>query len=288
MGKVFSTDGVRLCTESFGDPKDPALLLIMGAMSSMIWWDEEFCRFLASRGRFVIRFDNRDTGLSQTYEPGRPGYTVDDMADDCIRVLDFWNVKQAHFFGMSLGGMLAQIAALKYAERVLSMTCVASRVLASINPPPPRASSEVLRASELARFLHWGDKKAVIDYMTAIGRLLCGKGRVFNEKRHRELAEIEFNRSSDLRALQNYLLLRGGKRWWNQVSEIRAPVTAIHGTDDTVLPLPHSEAIAKSIPGAKIVILKGAGHELHKDDWEDIADAIPLHRRPAADNHHCK
>jgi len=276
MGKVFSTDGVRLCTESFGDPKDPALLLIMGAMSSMIWWDEEFCRFLASRGRFVIRFDNRDTGLSQTYEPGRPGYTVDDMADDCIRVLDFWNVKQAHFFGMSLGGMLAQITALKYPERIHTLTCLASRALASVSPPPPKTSSVVLRASERTRFLRWGDKKTVIEYMTDIGRMLCGKGRIFNEKRHRELAELEFDRSQNLHSLRNYLLLRGGRVWWNKAFGIRTPVTVIHGTDDVVLPLPHGEAIAKTIPGAKLAVLKGAGHELHKDDWGEIANTIGL------------
>ena len=276
MEKNFTADGILLCTESFGNPRDPALLLIMGAMSSMIWWDEEFCRLLAGRGRFVIRFDNRDTGQSQTYEPGKPRYTVDDMADDCIRVLDFWNVEGAHFLGMSLGGMLAQIAALKHPGRVRALTCLASRIWGHVSPPPPKTSPEILKIYDLARALNWADKETVIEYMTAIGRLFSGKGRVFNEKRHRELAEFEFERAGDLRALQNYPLLGGGRNWWNRASEIRVPVTVIHGTDDRVLPLLHGEAIAKTIPGAKLVILDGAGHGHHRDDWNKIADAITV------------
>ena len=274
MGKIFAVDGIQFCTESFGDPKKPALLLIMGAMSSMIWWDEEFCCLLADRGRFVIRFDNRDTGQSQTYEPGSPKYTVDDLVDDCIRILDFWNVKCAHFLGMSLGGMLAQIAALKYSGRILSLACLASSVWAFVDPSLPEMSAETIANSERTRTLNWSDKKAVIEYMAATGRLLCGKGRTFNEKRHRELAELEFKRSHNLCALQNYLLLGGGESWWNRVSEINVPVTVFHGTDDKVLPLPHGEAIARAIPGAKISVLQGAGHELHKDDWEKIAAII--------------
>jgi len=274
MEIVFATDGIQICTESFGDPEDPALLLIMGAMSSMIWWDEEFCRLLANRGRYVIRFDNRDTGRSQMYEPGRPGYTVEDMADDCVRVLGFWHVERAHFLGMSLGGMLAQIAALKHTEHILSLTCLASSVWASVDYPLPEMSEEIHVNSERTRTLNWGDKKAAIEHMVATGRLLCGEGRVFDEKRYLELAELEFKRSRDLRTLQNYLFLGGGEGWWGRVSEIRVPVTVFHGTDDRVLPLPHGEAIAKIIPGAKIVILEGAGHELHKDDWEKIAAAI--------------
>jgi len=274
MEKVFMIDGIRLCTESFGNPEDPAILLIMGAMSSMIWWDEEFCLLLADRGYFVIRFDNRDTGQSQTYEPGKPEYTVDDMADDCIRVLDFWGVVRAHFLGMSLGGMLAQIVALKYSGRVLSLNCLASSVWASVDPPLPAMSAETLANSERTRTINWSDTKTAVEYMVAAGRLLCGKGRVFDEKRHRELAELECGRSRNLYALQNYLLLGGGESWWDRVSEINIPVTVFHGSDDKVLPLPHGEAIARAIPEAKFVILDGAGHEIHKNDWEEIAAVV--------------
>ena len=174
----------------------------------------------------------------------------------------------------TLGGMLAQIAAMKYPMRVLSLICLASSVWASVDPPPPEMSPETIANSQRTRAVDWNDKNAAVEYMVGTGRLLCGSGRVFNEKRHRELAELEFKRSRDLSAFQNYLLLGGGETWWNRVSEISAPVTVLHGTDDRVLPLPHGEAIAKAIPGAKIIILEGAGHELHKDDWGKVAAAV--------------
>jgi pimeloyl-ACP methyl ester carboxylesterase len=227
--KFFERGGVKICTESFGDPNRPAFLLISGAMSSMIWWDQEFCLRLAEKGFFVIRFDNRDTGRSQTYEPGKAAYSIDDMADDCIRVLDFWKTKRAHLLGMSLGGMIAQIAAMKYPERVSSMTCLSSSVWAAVDPPLP-------------------------------------------EMDPRALAEIEYDRSADLRALQNYLTLGGGETWWNKESENKnkIPVAVIHGTDDIVLPYPHGEAIAWKFPDSALIALDGAGHELHKDDWERV------------------
>ncbi|MDR2527669.1 MAG: alpha/beta fold hydrolase [Synergistaceae bacterium] len=270
--KVFKADGVNLCTECFGSPTDPALLLIMGAMSSMIWWDEAFCWRLAGRGLFVIRFDNRDTGRS--WEPGRPVYTVEDMADDCVRVLDFWRVRRAHLLGMSLGGMLAQIVTLKYPSRALSMSCLASSVWADAEPPLPEMDAKLLANSERTRSIDWEDREVAIDFMLTTGRLMCGGGRVFDEKRCRELSELEFERARDLRFLQNYLSLGGGEAWWNRTAEIHVPVAVLHGTDDKVLPYPHGEALARAIPGAKLVTLEGAGHELHKDDWGQVIDAV--------------
>ena len=127
--RIVQANSVDICTESFGDPSDPALLLIMGAMASMLWWPEGLCRRLAERGRFVIRYDNRDTGRSVTYEPGRPGYTLDDLTDDAAGVLDAYEVERAHLIGMSLGGMIAQLAALQHPARVATLTLIASSVL---------------------------------------------------------------------------------------------------------------------------------------------------------------
>jgi len=126
------------------------------------------------------------------------------------------------------------------------------------------------------RAINWRDTKAAVEYMVATGHLLCGRGRVFDEKRHRALAEFECKRSRNLHALQNYLPLGGGESWWDRVSEISVPATVLHGTDDKVLPLPHGEAIARAIPEAKIVILDGAGHEIHKNDWEKIAAVVAV------------
>jgi pimeloyl-ACP methyl ester carboxylesterase len=268
--KIFVRDGIKICTDSFGNPGRPSFLLIDGAMMSMIWWDEEFCLRLAERGFFVIRFDNRDTGRSQTCEPGKAAYSVDDMADDCIRVLDFWETDRAHLLGISLGGMIAQIAAMKYPKRVSSMTCLSSSVWATVDPPLPDMDPRALANSERTKNLDWNDRDAAVNFLVGTGRLLCGGKRTFDEKRHRELAQIEYDRSTDLRALQNYLTLGGGETWWDKEIENKIPVAVIHGTDDIVLPYPHGEAIARRFSGSTLIALDGAGHQPHKDDWETI------------------
>src|SRR5918998_2222102 len=107
--RFIETNGVELCTESFGDPGNPPVLLIMGIGASMLWWEEGFCRMLADRGRFVIRYDHRDTGRSVTYGPGRPGYTGSDMVADAAGVLDAYQVPAAHLVGVSAGGAFAQL-----------------------------------------------------------------------------------------------------------------------------------------------------------------------------------
>src|SRR5262245_36076186 len=94
--KTIRVAGIEMATEAFGDPGHPPILLIMGMMASMLWWPDEFCRQLAGNGRYAVRYDNRDTGLSTTWEPGKPGYTFDDMADDAVRVLDGYGLAAAH------------------------------------------------------------------------------------------------------------------------------------------------------------------------------------------------
>ena len=120
---------VDIATEAFGHPTDPALLLIMGAMASMLWWPEDFCEQLAARGHFVIRYDNRDTGLSTTDPLGEPGYTLSDMAQDAVAILDGYRIKTADIIGMSMGGFIAQRVALSYPARVRTLTIISSSPL---------------------------------------------------------------------------------------------------------------------------------------------------------------
>ena len=129
--RMIEIDGIRLCTEAFGDPSDPPVLLVMGMGASMLWWEEDFCRALAAGGRFVLRYDHRDTGRSETYEPGRPGYSGADLVADAARVLDGYGIAAAHVVGLSMGGALAQAFALDHPTRVLSL------VLMSTSPGPP-------------------------------------------------------------------------------------------------------------------------------------------------------
>lgn len=124
--KIVKVNGIDICSESFGDPSNPAILLIMGATCSMVYWDEEFCQRLADTGRYVIRYDNRDVGRSVVYEPGSSNYTVIDMANDAAGLLDAYNIEQANIVGMSLGGMIAQVLATRHPQKVLTLTLIAS------------------------------------------------------------------------------------------------------------------------------------------------------------------
>ena len=123
--KMVNANSVDLCTDSFGNPADPAILLVAGAMESMAWWQEDFCRKLAACGRYVIRYDHRDTGRSITYTPGQPEYSLDDLAEDTLGVLDAYRIVRAHIVGISLGGMIAQLLAIRHAERVLTISLIA-------------------------------------------------------------------------------------------------------------------------------------------------------------------
>ena len=128
---MIEANGVELCTEYIGDAEDPPILLVMGIGGSMLWWEEGFCRMLVEGGRLVIRYDHRDTGRSVTYEPGRPEYTGGDLVADAVGVLDAYGIRAAHIVGVSAGGAFAQLLALAFPERVLSL------VLISTSPATP-------------------------------------------------------------------------------------------------------------------------------------------------------
>ena len=128
---------VSIATQAYGRSTDPAILLNMGATASMLGWPDEMCDALAARGFFVVRYDNRDTGLSTTYPPGAPSYGVEDMAADLVGVLDAYGVSRAHIVGMSLGGFIAQVAALSTPDRVASRTLIGSEPLGWDGEPLP-------------------------------------------------------------------------------------------------------------------------------------------------------
>jgi pimeloyl-ACP methyl ester carboxylesterase len=137
--RMIEANRVELCAEAFGDPRDPPILLIMGTGASMLWWEEGFCGMLADGGRFVIRYDHRDTGRSVTYEPGRPEYTGADLVADAAGVLDAYELAAAHLVGVSAGGAFAQLLALDAPDRVLSLIPISTSPAVSIErelPPP--------------------------------------------------------------------------------------------------------------------------------------------------------
>jgi pimeloyl-ACP methyl ester carboxylesterase len=145
--RMIEANGVELCTEPFGDPGAPPVLLVMGVSASMLWWEEGFCRLLAENGRFVIRYDHRDTGRSVTYEPGRPQYTGADLGADAVGVLDAYEIPAAHVVGVSAGGGFAQLLALGFRERISSL------VLISTTPATPGERSLPSATERFSSFL---------------------------------------------------------------------------------------------------------------------------------------
>lgn len=271
--KILKINGVDICAESFGDRNDPAALLIMGAMASMIWWDEEFCKRLAERGRYVIRYDNRDVGRSTAYEPGTINYDIADMAEDAVGVLAALGIERAHFIGMSLGGMISQIVALKYPEKVLSLSFIASGGLFS-DPELPSINQNVLDYHSKGSGIDWSDRSETVEFMVGGWRLLSGSGRKFIDGEARKLAETEFDRANNLQSMFNHAQLKGGEEYTDRMNEIKSPTLIIHGTDDPVLPYQHALALKKAIRNSRLVTLDGVGHEIHRDDWDRIVEEL--------------
>jgi pimeloyl-ACP methyl ester carboxylesterase len=270
---MIEANGVELCSESFGDPADSPVLLIMGVGGSLLWWEEGFCRLLAGGGRFVIRYDHRDTGRSVTYEPGRPGYTGADLVGDAAGVLDAYGVSAAHVVGVSAGGAFAQLLALEFAARVRSL------VLISTSPATPGDRDLPPPTEEFGQFVataavDWSERESVIDYLVAYSRLLAGGRRPFDEAAMRELVRRDVTRAHDFGTAQNHDLLAGGVSSTKPLSSITVPTLVIHGTADPMFPLEHGEALAREIRGAGLLRLEDAGHGVDRADWAAISRGI--------------
>jgi len=271
---IVEVNGVGLCVDTAGDPADPAILLIAGLSSSMDWWEDGFCQQLAGGGRFVIRYDHRDTGQSVSYPAGKPGYTGADLAADAVGILDALGRRSAQLAGISMGGALAQQVALAHPERVGSL------VLMSTSPAVPCGSelppmSEELRAWFAAEVPDWNERGAVIDYLTAYERHLEGPD-YFDEPHVRALAGRIFDRTRDMAAsMTNHALAAEGELARGPLGAISAPVLVVHGTADPLFPLGHGEALARAIPRAQLLPLAGVGHQLPpRPFWPSVTTAM--------------
>jgi len=273
---MIEANGVELCAEAFGDRADLPILLIMGIGASMLWWEEGFCELLADAGRFVIRYDHRDTGRSVSYEPGRPEYTGADLTADAAGVLDGFGISAAHLVGVSAGGGIAQEVALDSADRVLSLTLISTSPATGgdrdLPPPTPEFSRFVATAEA-----DWSNPASVIDYLVGYSRILAGGKRAFDEVQVRELVRRDVERARNFAAVQNHDLMSDGEGSPKPLSSITAPTLVIHGTADPMFPLKHGEVLAADIPGARLLRLEGAGHGVDRADWEPVARAIVEH-----------
>ena len=273
--RMIEAAGVELCTEPFGDPGDPPVLLVMGIGASMLWW-EGFCRLLAEGGRFVIRYDHRDTGRSVTYQPARPRYTGSDLVADAVGVLDAYGLVAAHVVGVSAGGAFAQLLALGFPDRVLSLILISTS---------PATGGERRLPSATERFggflasaqVDWSDQGSVLEYLVAYQRMLAGGVRPFDEPAWREFVGRDVERGRDIAASQNHTMIPEGDVPSEPISSIAVPTLVIHGTADPMFPLEHGQALGDEIPGARLLTLDGAGHGVDRADWKTIAQAILEH-----------
>ena len=274
--RLVETGGIELYTESFGDSDRPCILLIMGATASMIWWDEEFCKKLAATGRFVIRYDNRDTGKSTS--KSALDYDIVDMADDAAAILDAYGIEKAHIVGVSLGGMIAQILALRHTERIMTITALASGIFAD-RADLPAIDQKVLDYHAAFADVDLSDRKNLIRYLAEGWRVIKGSKNEFDEARIYRLAEQDVDRANNISSMFNHAQLAGGEKYYDRIKDINVPVLIIHGTEDIVLPKEHAMALAEEVENSQLFWIEGAGHEIHGNDWNFIIEKIEKHTR---------
>ncbi|OEJ97810.1 hydrolase [Streptomyces thermolilacinus SPC6] len=268
---------LQLWTEEFGDPDDPAVLLVMGAGAQGVQWNDGFVRRLVAGGRRVIRYDHRDAGRSSTVDFATRPYTVADMAADALAVLDGLGVERAHFVGASLGGVIAQRLAATHPDRMLTLTALASTPLGTdmadivsramtgqpslpgqLPPPTPELLALLASAPPRATSL-----EGHIASRMPLWRLLHGPELPFDEEEYRAMETRVYERARDLSAALNHTLAgAAGFGAAEVLAGVAVPVLVLHGTADPMFPFAHGEALAAAIPGARLVPLPGMGHTL--------------------------
>ncbi len=286
-----TANGIQIEYETFGNPSGRPLLLIIGLGAQMIHWDEDLCQDLAKRGHYVIRFDNRDVGLSTKFEEAgvpnlveifgkimqgekvKPPYSLDDMADDAVGLLDALRIRKAHICGMSMGGMIAQTVAIRHLSRVLSLTSIYST---TGNPEVPQPKPEVLG---LLITPPPREREAFIEHMLGVFKAIAGPGFAVDEKWTRKIVAVSYDRCFCPQGMARQLvaILTHGDRG-PALASVKAPTLVIHGTDDPLVSVEGGKATAKAVPGAQLMLIEGMGHDLpHGGAWPRIVEAIAAH-----------
>jgi pimeloyl-ACP methyl ester carboxylesterase len=292
----IEANGIALEYEDFGDPAAPPMLLVMGLGAQLTLWPIELVDALVARGFRVIRYDNRDIGLSQKMEgakaPGmvphilmrrlglkpRVPYTLADMAADGVGLLDALGIDRAHVVGASMGGMIAQHIAFSHPERVLSLTSIMSTTGNPRLPPAQKAALDVLTKRPQSL-----DEAVLVEHGVKIGKTIGSPGYPADEARLRANATRDLRRSFYPAGMPRQLaaIIADGCRR-ARLAQVKAPTLVIHGEGDPLVPVECGRDTAAHIPGAKLKIIPGMGHDLPLALVDEIADAIAEHARAAA------
>ena len=284
---IARVNEVEIAHDTVGDPADPAVVLLAGLGMQMIEWDPEFCRMIAERGYHVVRFDNRDAGLSTHLDarvdvmtvlaavgagedPGVP-YTLADMADDAVGLLDHLGIDRAHVVGASMGGMIAQSVALAHGDRVRSLTSIMSTTGdPDVGQPTPEAVTALLSPPAQDRD-EAGDHKVHHAHT-------WGSPAFVDEDRLRDLAARLWDRAHDPAGTARQLaaIFASGSRSAG-LRSLDVPTLVIHGTEDKLVQPSGGERTAEVVPDAKLLIVEGMGHDLPPQLWPRIVDAVTAH-----------
>jgi pimeloyl-ACP methyl ester carboxylesterase len=281
--------GITLCYERFGDPSDPTVLLVMGLATQMIAWHDDFCEELAGRGFHVVRFDNRDVGrsthmdfpppttkqlITRRFRPEQ--YRLGDMGEDAAGLIRELDLAPAHVVGVSMGGMIAQTLAAEHPELVRSLTSMMSSTGSRwFGRPAPSVYKYLLRPPPRNR-------EAYIDRSAEIFGIVGSTGFERDEEYIRDRAGRAFDRGHSLAGGGRQLgaVLASGDRT-KRLKQIRVPTLVIHGTVDKLINPSGGRATARAIPGAKLRLIEGMGHDLPRGAWPQLIEAIVEHARQA-------
>jgi pimeloyl-ACP methyl ester carboxylesterase len=281
---------VELVYDTIGDPADPPLLLVMGLGMQLIHWDRELCEQFAERGFHVIRFDNRDAGLSTKIKgpvpnvlrlisglPTKVPYLLEDMANDTFGLLDHLGIERAHVVGTSMGGMIAQTMAIARPERVLSLASMLSTT------GDRRVGTPKLRVWTVLTRRAPNDRDAYVEYFLRVFTLIGSPAYPAEEERTRELAAATYDRCHYPAGTARQLgaIMSSGSRTAG-LRELDVPTVVIHGEADPLVPLRAGLATARAIPNAELIKIPGMGHDMPKALWPTYVDAIAKNAERAA------
>jgi pimeloyl-ACP methyl ester carboxylesterase len=286
--KIARANGIDIVYDTFGNPGSPAVLLIMGLGAQMIDWREEFCSRLAGHGYWVIRYDNRDIGKSYKFEDaGMPdllelltkvnqggavsvAYTVDDMAEDAIGLLDELNIETAHIVGLSMGGMIAQTVALNHTDRVLSLTSIMSSAR-YMYPPNAEAAALLNKSAPESR-------EEYIEYALENTQFLCGSKYPQDDDLYREHAGRKFDRGLYPPGFARQLaavMVQEDRR--PSLGQLDLPTLVIHGDADPLVPVEGGIETAEAVPNSQLRIIEGWGHGFPPVIWPTILTELVSH-----------
>ena len=283
---MAQANGIEIAYESFGDPSAEPLLLVMGLGAQMFGWDDDFCEQLASHGYWVIRYDNRDIGRSTRFrEAGivnvmalmqgaalEVPYKLHEMATDAVGLLDALGIEKAHVVGASMGGMIAQMMAIHYPERLHTLTSIMSTTGERTLPPgKPEVMSVLFTAGPTER-------EARIQHSIKVSRLFSGTGFAFDTERVIKRTELgyEAGLSPDGTNRQLAAVIASGSRK-EALKSVHVPTLVIHGDQDPLIRVEGGIDTAEAIPGAELLIIPGMGHALPMGAWPQIVSAIVNH-----------